>query len=89
MSNVVRLRPAVSIRRPSDPLGAIEIGEEICERTASGEIKSIVAMVEMEDGSFEVLQSGCADTVKQMGALAFAQFEMYVQCKADAMRDVP
>lgn len=85
MSNVVHLRPPSNVpKTEADPLGTLGIAQEILDGTVSGKYKSIIAMVEDENGEFEVIQTGCASTLKLIGALQFAQLEIYLEAKAEA-----
>jgi hypothetical protein len=82
LSNIVHFRPAA--RLPADPLGAVDIANDLQSGALSGKYRTITAMVEHADGSFQVIQSGAQDVLKLMGALQFAQMDSYLEAKAEA-----
>lgn len=83
-NNIVHLRAPVVIRRTADPMGAIDVGNDLQAGAVDGTYMSIIALVQHKDGGFEVIQSGIPDTLKTLGALQFAAFDTYIEAKSEA-----
>lgn len=82
MSNIIRFRPKVSKPMPdNDPLGTIELAEDLLDGAKTGRYKTILSVVHYADDTFDVIQSGNLDNLQLMGALQFAALDIHAFCR--------